>query len=165
MKRENWRCKCIRCREVKERYNPKEKIYLFREDYQASGGREIFLSFENKNRTKLYSLLRLRIPSQIFSREKYLLPVLQNTTIIRELHTYGQQLPLNQKEISIVSPQHKGLGKNLIKEAERITKKEFALNKIAIISGIGTRNYFKNLGYRLRNTYMIKKLYRNFISL
>ena len=55
------RCKCIRCREVKENYDPKEKLYLFRQNYPASGGQEIFLSYENKNRTKLYSLIRLRL--------------------------------------------------------------------------------------------------------
>ncbi|MBU4298572.1 tRNA uridine(34) 5-carboxymethylaminomethyl modification radical SAM/GNAT enzyme Elp3, partial [Patescibacteria group bacterium] len=64
MKKEKWKCKCIRCRELKENYNPKEKIYLFREDYDASWGKEIFLSLENKNRSKLFSFLRLRIPQQ-----------------------------------------------------------------------------------------------------
>ncbi len=43
-------CKCIRCREVKETYAPTEKLYLFRQNYQASGGKEIFLSYENKNK-------------------------------------------------------------------------------------------------------------------
>jgi len=56
--KEGWRCKCIRCREVREKYDPTEKIYLFRENYEASGGKEIFLSFENKERTKLYSKSR-----------------------------------------------------------------------------------------------------------
>lgn len=142
MEKEGWRCKCIRCREVRENYDPKEKIYLFREDYEASRGKEIFLSFENKNRTKLYSLLRLRITSK-------------NKAIIREVHTYGPLVPIGVKKLS---PQHRGLGKKLIKEAEKITKKEFGLNKIAVISGVGVRDYFKRLGYKLRDTYMIKIL-------
>ena len=50
MKKNNWRCRCIRCREVKGNYNEREKIYLFRKDYQASGALEIFLSFENKEK-------------------------------------------------------------------------------------------------------------------
>jgi elongator complex protein 3 len=50
------------------------------------------------------------------------------------------------------------LGKKLIKEAEKIAKKEFGLKKIAVISGIGVRNYYKKLGYSLENTYMVKKL-------
>ena len=83
-KKEGWRCNCIRCREVKSSYDSKEKIYLFREDYSASKGKEIFLSFENKERTRLFSLLRLRIPGQT------IIPVLKNASMVRELHTYGQ---------------------------------------------------------------------------
>jgi len=142
IKKENWRCHCIRCREVKEKYNPEEKVYLFRQDYEASGGKEIFLSFENRNRTKLYSLLRLRITSQ-------------NKAIVREIHTYGQLVPVAEKNLA---PQHRGFGKKIIKETEKIAKKEFDLNKIAVISGFGARNYFRKLGYKLENTYMIKNL-------
>jgi len=144
MEREGWQCRCIRCREVREKYEPKEKLYLYRQDYDASGGREIFLSFENKNRTKLYSLLRLRITSQ-------------NKATVREIHTYGQLYPLRGR-VALISPQHKGLGKKLIKEAEKIAKNEFGLNKIAVISGVGVRNYWKKLGYKLKDTYMIKNL-------
>ncbi|MCD6528082.1 tRNA uridine(34) 5-carboxymethylaminomethyl modification radical SAM/GNAT enzyme Elp3, partial [bacterium] len=158
IKKENWKCHCIRCREVRENYNPKEKLYLFREEYTASEGKEIFLSFENKNREKLYSLLRLRIPSYCFKDDSQaIFSVLKNAAIIREVHTYGYQVPLNKKTLSS-SPQHKGLGKKLIKEAERIVKKEFNLNKIAIISGIGVRSYYRKLGYRLKDTYMVKKI-------
>ncbi len=148
-------CKCIRCREVKERYNPKEKIYFFRQDYWASDGLEIFLSFENKNRSKLFSLLRLRIPSFYFQKGKSLFSVLKDASIIRELHTYGLLLPLSKKDIS---PQHRGLGKKLMEKAEEISKKEFGVKKIAVISGVGVREYYRKLGYRLYNTYMIKKL-------
>lgn len=141
-------CKCIRCREVRENYDSEEKLYLFRQNYNASDGKEIFLSFENKKRTKLYSLLRLRITSV-------------NKVFIRDLHTYGQMLTVNnfssnQEE----TPQHKGLGKKLIQEAEKITKQEFNLNKISVISGVGVRNYYRKLGYRLKNTYMVKTLDR-----
>ena len=148
MGNENWQCHCIRCREVKEKYDPKEKLYLFHQDYEASDGEEIFLSFENKNRTKLYSLLRLRITSE-------------NRAIIREIHTYGQLHSFKKTyrgRASVSSPQHKGLGKKLIRAAEKITKKEFNLNKIAVISGIGARDYFRKLGCRLQDTYMIKSL-------
>lgn len=138
-------CHCIRCREIKGKYDKKEKIYLFREDYLASDGKEIFLSFENKERVKLYSLLRLRI-------------TFQKTAMIRELHTYGQLLPIGRGLTSTKSPQHKGLGKKLIKEAEKIVKKDFKLKKIAVISGIGARDYYRKLGYQLENTYMVKNI-------
>jgi len=143
------KCKCIRCREIKESYDPKEKPYLFRQDYNASDGKEIFLSFENKKRTRLYALLRLRLASEI------VIPVLKNSAIIREIHTYGQMVPVSQK---IKAAQHKGLGKKLIKQAEKIAKREFGSNKIVVISGIGVRDYFRKLGYKLKDTYMIKLL-------
>jgi elongator complex protein 3 len=146
-------CRCIRCREVRERYDPREKVYLFREDYEASGGKEIFLSFENKNRTKLFSYLRLRIPSQIFEGKKHFLSVLDNSAIIREIQTLGEMVPIEKKKIA---PQHRGLGKKLVKEAEKIAKKGFGLKKIAVISGVGVRDYWRKLGYKLRETYMLK---------
>jgi elongator complex protein 3 len=155
MKKRKLKCKCIRCREVRENYNPKEKIYLFREDYDASEGKEIFLSFENKNRSKLFSFLRLRIPSQIFSGKKHFLPVLENSAIIREIKTLGELVPIGEKGFS---PQHRGLGKKLIKEAEEIAKKEFKVKKVAVISGVGARDYWGKLNYRLKESYMIKKI-------
>ncbi len=134
-------CKCIRCREVRGNYDPKEKIFLFRQDYEASKGKEVFLSYENKGRDKLFSLLRLRLTSD-------------NKTFIRHLHTYGKLYPFGPK--TQISPQHKGLGKKLVREAEKISQKEFGAKKIAVISGIGVRGYYRKLGYKLNNTYMVK---------
>jgi elongator complex protein 3 len=141
MVKKYWRCRCIRCREIKGNYDKKEKIFLLRENYPASKNQEIFLSWENKNRSKLYSLLRLRI--------------LKNLGIIREIHTYGQLVPIAKKQ---KAAQHAGLGKKLVQEAEKIAKKEFGVNKISVISGVGVRNYFRKLGYKLESTYMVKKL-------
>ncbi len=164
MKGEGWQCKCIRCREVRGNYAPKEKIYLFRQDYQASGGKEIFLSYENKNRRKLYSLLRLRIPSFAETQPPQKLrqagpvsafPVLKGAAIIREVHTYGESVPIGKTKIA---PQHRGLGKKLIREAEKIAKNELGLNKIVAISGIGVREYWRKLGYKIKETYMVKKI-------
>ncbi len=142
MEKEGWSCKCIRCRQAKE-YS-KEELFLLREDYEASKGKEIFLSFEDKERKHLYGMLRLRITSD-------------KKAIIRQVHTYGLLLPVLEKN-TFNSPQHKGIGKKLIKEAEQIAKKEFEVKKISVISGIGVREYFRKLGYRLRDTYMVKNL-------
>ena len=140
MKKEDWQCRCIRCREVKNVPSKKEKIYLFRQNYQASGNPEIFLTWETKDR-KLYSLLRLRItPAR---------------AIIREIHTFGQSLLINQKS---QYAQHQGLGKKLIKKAEEIATKEFQAKKIAVIAGVGVRGYFRKASYRLADTYMVKNL-------
>lgn len=155
MEKRKLTCHCIRCREVRERYEPEEKVYLFREDYSASGGKEIFLSFENKKRTKLFSILRLRIPSFYFSNKSHFIKVLKEAAIIRELQTFGPQVPISERKLA---PQHKGLGEKLMKEAEKIAKEEFGLSKIAVISGVGAREYYhKKLSYRLKDTYMIKE--------
>ncbi|MDD5433224.1 MAG: tRNA uridine(34) 5-carboxymethylaminomethyl modification radical SAM/GNAT enzyme Elp3 [Candidatus Pacebacteria bacterium] len=136
-------CLCVRCREVRMNYNAKEKLKLFRQEYEASGGREIFLSFENKSRTKLYALLRLRITSA--------------TAIVRELHVYGQMAQISTGKTGVSSAQHTGLGKKLVAQAEKITK-DSGVKKISVIAGVGVRPYFRQLGYKLQNTYMIKSL-------
>lgn len=166
MKKEGIRCRCIRCREIKERYKPDEKAVLFRQNYESAGGKEIFLSFETKDRRparndrkracvaggKLFSLLRLRIPAA--SPPTGGLPALENSALIRELHTYGKLTPLGKKG---KAAQHKSFGKKLVKLAEKIAEKEFGFKKIAVISGVGARNYWRKLGYRLKETYMVKK--------
>jgi len=155
MKKRGIDCVCIRCREVRKNYDPNERLYLFRQNYEASGGKEIFLTFENKERTKLFSYLRLRIPSQIFEGKKHFIAALNNSAIIREIQTFGEMVPILEKKLA---PQHRGLGKRLIKEAEKITKNEFNLSKIASISGVGVRNFWRKLGYKLKDTYMVKKI-------
>jgi elongator complex protein 3 len=163
MEREGWSCQCIRCREIKGKYNVDEKIMLVRRDYQASEGTEIFLSFENESKTKLFSLLRLRVPG---ANAKPVFPVLKNSALVREIHTYGLQIPISGKSVSArpngearqLAAQHTGLGKKLIQEAEKIAKAEFKLKKIAAISGIGARAYWRNNNYKLKDGYMAKPL-------
>jgi len=156
MKKEKWQCDCIRCREAKN-IEKQEDVKIFRREYEASGGKEIFLSFEDEKNEHLHSLLRLRIPSQFFGDEKEeILPVLKNCAIIRELHTYGQAAGISKNDSHT---QHKGLGKRLVKEAERIAKEEFHIKKMAVISGVGVRDYYREkLGYSLKKDYMIKSI-------
>jgi len=143
------KCQCIRCREVRTDYDIKEKIILDRIDYSASNGQEIFLQFVSEDKTKLFAMLRLRIPSS-----DVFIPALKKSAIIREVHTYGNLAQISHSLAS--SPQHIGLGKKLIQEAETIAKKEFGLRKIVVISGIGVRDYYRKLGYNLKETYMSK---------
>jgi len=166
MKRRGLRCRCIRCREIKEKSDG--NFQLVRRDYEASGGMEIFLSFEDAKADRLAALLRLRIPSQIFSGtgrrcegEKHQgsadpFPVLDNAALIRELHTYGRQLPLGGH--SSFAFQHRGFGRQLVAEAERIARGEFGLPRMAVISGVGVREYYRRLGYHLSSSYMVKSL-------
>ncbi len=153
LEEQNIKCNCIRCREIKsERINDVEMI---RTNYRANGGDEIFLTFDEKKKDKLISLLRLRIPSQYFTKEKHFIKELGGCAIIREIHTYGQQTVIGERD---GNSQHFGFGRKLIVEAERIAKEEYNLKKIAVISGIGTREYYRKFGYELEGTYMVKEL-------
>ena len=147
------KCPCIRCREVRGGYIINEDIILDRIDYPASDGQEIFLQYVSPDKKKLFALLRLRIPN---SSKNHFISALKNAALIREVHTYGKLTQIDKN--SSTSPQHIGLGKKLLLEAERITKDEFGLKKIVVISGVGVRGYYKKSGYKLSQTYMSKKL-------
>lgn len=147
-------CPCIRCREVREDYTIKEDIVLDRIDYSASGGKEIFLQYVSPDKKKLFALLRLRIASE--NNQAHFIPALKNAALIREVHTYGKLAKINTQDKN--SPQHIGLGKKLLLEAERISKQEFGLDKIVVISGVGVRGYYRKSGYKLRDTYLVKSL-------
>lgn len=153
MKKRGLVCQCIRCREVREGIF-EQKIDLLRQEYEASDGKEIFLSFEDEKRQRLYALLRLRLPSQFFSKEKHFIKELEDAVIIRELHTYGDVVSLGRKNKK--DAQHKGLGRKLMQEAEKIAFEEIGANKIAVIAGIGVREYYRKLGYQLKGSYMLK---------
>ena len=142
-------CQCIRCREVRDQSVLNKKVRLKVQRYRASGGKELFLSFEDKK--YLYALLRLRLPNQV----KPLFPALKNAAIIRELQVFGEQVPISKKVKN--ASQHQSLGKKLVKKAEKLSKKA-GYNKLAIISGAGARDYYQKLGYKLVDTYMLKSL-------
>jgi elongator complex protein 3 len=148
------RCQCIRCREVKSDYTIGEKIVLDRIDYTASNGTEIFLQYVSADKKKLFALLRLRIPDN--HNINHFIPILRKAALVREVHTYGKLTSIDTQDKN--SPQHIGLGRKLLLEAERITSEEFSLKKIAVISGVGVRHYYRKNGYHLRDTYLIKNL-------
>tara|TARA_B000000437_G_scaffold192499_1_gene151517 strand:+ start:8097 stop:9842 length:1746 start_codon:yes stop_codon:yes gene_type:complete len=152
MKKNNWKCNCIRCREIGSNKVDVNDIELKIIKYDASGGMEYFISYETSK--YLIGFLRLRING----KDANTLDILKDCALIRELHVYSN---LNSVGYNIdQSMQHKGFGKKLIKEAE-----EIAINnkvyKMAIISGTGVRNYYKKQGYELKDTYMIKYLNKN----
>jgi len=139
----------MRCRETKDNVEIKQ-AKLFTEKYRASGALEYFVSFESPKRDKLYSFLRFRVNDH----QDSFLNELKNAALVRELHTYGQLVPVKAKGSRV---QHAGFGKRLMKIAEELALKH-GLKKIAVISGLGVRAYYRKLGYRLQGTYMIKYL-------
>ena len=170
-------CRCIRCREYGHRAQnglPTGEPRLVRMEYEASGGREVFLSFEDDQET-LFGLLRLRIQSRPvarleqenpFNEQEKVPPAHSNTALLRELHIYGPEARITKgnadearDEPVIPQAQHKGLGKALVAEAERITREEFKAGQMVVLSGVGAREYYRSeFGYRSRAGYMIKDL-------
>jgi elongator complex protein 3 len=155
MAREGIECHCIRCREYGHRARAGRDIgepRLARLDYAAVGGREIFLSYEDAGGT-LFGLLRLRVQSQP--------PTGQTgegmTGLVRELHVFGPEVPLNEQRTR--APQHRGLGRSLLREAENIARDEFGVKRMFILSGTGAREYYRaGLGYVSSGDYMVKEL-------
>ena len=151
--KENLSCKCLRCREIGlSQKIGSSKLKLNREDYDSSGGREVFLSYDDSDNT-VYGFLRLRQPSAKAHREE----VSNQTSIVRELHVYGKSLKIGERNKDDI--QHSGLGKSLMSNAEKIAKEEFDSKKLLVISAVGTREYYQKLGYSLDGPYMAKQLY------
>lgn len=147
------KCRCIRCREVRDEELRIKNYELKIKNYNASAGKEYFLSYESKDGKTLYGFCRLRLPSVA------VLPFNKKTAIIRELHIYGELVPVGPSTSSgqVKKVQHAGLGKKLMAEAEKITL-ENGFERMIVIAGVGVRDYYRKLGYKLQKSYMVKKL-------
>jgi len=151
LKRKNLSCQCIRCREIKtEQFNAK-KIKFSQLKFEASAGQEFFLSLNTEN-DKLIALLRLRINAL---KNKAVFKCLQKAALIRELHTYGTIVPIGKKSTN--TSQHRGFGKMLLKKAEEIALKN-NFKKIAVISGIGVKNFWRENGFQDDGYYLVKRI-------
>ena len=111
--------------------------------YEASRGIEEFLAVEDTVNNILVGFLRMRIPSDKAHRPE----IDGKTAIIRELHIYGPMVPLGRKPNPLFEWQHRGWGRKLMAEAERIALEEYDCRKIIVLSGIGVRDYYRKLGY------------------
>jgi elongator complex protein 3 len=135
-------CRCIRCREVSRAGRTPGDLFPVERSYRVSGGEEIFLSYEDERET-LAAFLRLSLRDD-------------GSCHVRELHTYGRTVDVGY-EPSRDDYQHRGLGRSLLSMAE-----EKALDRgselLKITSGIGTRGYYRELGYTLDEPYMVKPL-------
>ncbi|KAH9001376.1 histone acetyltransferase ELP3 [Lactarius akahatsu] len=150
-------CRDVRFREVgiheiHHKVRP-ESVELLRRDYAANG------RLGDLPRDILVGLLRLRKCSEEGTFRPEL--VRKNgaeggTSIVRELHVYGTAVPVHGRDPTKF--QHQGFGTLLMEEAERIAREEHGSIKLAVISGVGTRDYYRKLGYELDGPYMSKSL-------
>ena len=152
-------CRCIRCREVGQhamRNNTTlltNDIRLQRLVYAASGGTEVFLSFEDAKQDILVGYVRLRVPGEEAHRTEI---KDQNAAMIRELHVLGQTVPVGARIASAY--QHRGYGARLIAEAERTAFEDYHRTKMVVISALGTKNYYSRFDYEHDGPYMSKRL-------
>lgn len=154
-------CRCLRCREVRNQAVDANQLIKKDYEYPAAYALEHFLSFDTTD-DRVAGYLRLSLPNQpapelinsvsgLFQQ----VPELAGAAIIREVHVYGQSLEVG--DLQVGAAQHVGLGTELIKNAEEISKKA-GFHKMAVISAIGTREYYRKRGYQLGQYYMTKSL-------
>jgi elongator complex protein 3 len=185
-------CRCIRCREAREQKISAKNIKLNIKKYSAQGGQEYFISFDSRDKKILYGFCRLRLPASsasflslpknppcpalaggdvggagagglrrgLIHNDNF--AFLNTSALVRELHIYGELVPVGGGKTPLTSPlrkggenQHAGLGKKLLQAAEKIAR-ENDFKQIAVISGIGAREYYKKLGYKIKSGYLFK---------
>lgn len=138
------RCRCIRCREVglmgAGDHDPRD-VVMNEAEYAASGGTEVFISFDLPHRDALVGYARLRVGDDPSAR-------------LRELKVFGRMVPLKLKTEGW---QHRGYGRELVARAEQIAQ-EKGCQVIQVTSGVGVRQYYASLGYERDGVYMAKRL-------
>ncbi|XP_026189871.1 elongator complex protein 3 [Cyclospora cayetanensis] len=151
------RCKCIRCREVKDAEFDLALAELCVRCYETNGGVEYFLSFETRDRKTIFGFLRMRLRSKRHIRDCPF-SVLNGAALLRELHVYGRLVAHGEaKNSDDMRPQHAGFGRRLIQAAEIVALAK-GYRRMAVIAGIGTREYYRGSGYHLEDSYMVKEL-------
>jgi len=118
--------------------------------FETSHGTEYFISLESMDKKVIFGFIRLRINHDSVTTT---FDCLKNNAIVRELHVYGDLVPVGSENRTAV--QHRGIGKTLLKMAEEVSM-TYNQNGVAIISGVGVRGYYEKLGYTLEETYMVK---------
>ncbi len=152
MERRGTRCRCIRCREVREQPVHPEILDFQDLTYRADGAEEHFLSFITPQ-DRLAGFLRLSLP-QVDAPDVGIAE-LEGAALIREVHVYGQSLPVGAEREG--AAQHVGLGTRLLQEAESLARAR-GYRRLAVIAAVGTRRYYLARGFRRGELYLIKDL-------
>lgn len=148
-------CNCIRCREVGHRdregvHVDTDSLSIVHRSYGASGGIEEFISAEDHHRT-IVGFLRLRIPGENPHRPE----ITEKTGLIRELHVYGEMTPVGEEAQDW---QHQGWGEQLLQEAEKTAREQYDMERMIVMSALGTKQYYGRLGYGKEGVYVGKRL-------
>lgn len=152
LKRRGQRCQCIRCREVRGLGVDGESLQAQDLQYAAGGAQEHFLSYITPG-DRLAGFLRLSLPGA--GAPETGLEDLRGAAIIREVHVYGQSVPVGNDQKG--AAQHIGLGTRLLRRAEQIARQQ-GFRRLAVIAAVGTRAYYLDRGFQRGVTYVVKDL-------
>ena len=141
----------IRAREVRFRAVAAETLALDELRYDTSAGREVFLQFIDSGRA-IAGFLRLALPDPSLPP---LMPDLTDAAIIREVHVYGQAVELGASGHG--RAQHQGLGTRLLERAAELAAAE-GYSRLAVISAVGTRTYYRQRGFADGEWYQVRNL-------
>jgi elongator complex protein 3 len=141
----------IRAREVRLAQIAMDDLSLDELWYDTSCSREVFLQYITENRD-IAGFLRLSLPNR---DEPPLTDELRDTAMIREVHVYGQALGIG--EYGQGKAQHLGLGTLLIERAVALAR-EHGFNRLAVISAIGTREYYRKRGFADAGLYQVREI-------
>jgi ELP3 family radical SAM enzyme/protein acetyltransferase len=137
-------------------YKLEDAEYVTR-SFETSHGIEYFISLESLDKKVIFGFIRVRINDDSVTTT---FDCLKNKAIVRELHVYGDLVPVGAEKRA--DAQHRGIGKTLVKMAEELSMK-YCQDGVAIISGVGVRGYYEKLGYTLEETYMVKN-FKNILT-
>jgi elongator complex protein 3 len=141
------RCRCIRCREIGRLPSLAESEMRIHQ-YECCGGREHFISAVSGD--SMIGFARLRFPSMVYRSE------LENAALMRELHVYGSLVPVG-RDADAEEWQHRNYGRALLALAED-TAVSAGYSRIAVMSGMGVRPYYRMQGYERAGPYMVREL-------
>lgn len=152
MKRRGTLCECVRCREVRGKTVHPNLLKLDDMVYQAGAAEEHFISYVTPD-DKLAGFIRLSLPGKDSPQTE--ISDLSGAALIREVHVYGQSLPVGAEKKG--AAQHVGLGTRLLEEAESIARGK-GFSRMAVISAVGTRGYYLERGFERAELYLVKNL-------
>ncbi len=143
-------CRCLRCREAGRRSMPRPEAFELTEaKYDAAGGSETFLSFEDPSTDTIAGFVRLRLPSAATLGGL-------DAPVIRELKVVGTEVPVGAAGGGPGAYQHLGFGRALLEAAEERARSA-GYDRIYVTSAVGTREYYRARGYERAGPHMAKK--------
>ena len=152
MKRRGTRCECVRCREVRGKSVDAALLKLDDLVHQAGAAEEHFISYVTPD-DRLAGFIRLSLPGKDSPQTG--LSDLDGAALVREVHVYGQSLPVGAEKEG--AAQHAGLGTRLLTEAEQVARAN-GFKRMAVISAVGTRGYYLERGFERGELYLTKTL-------